>query len=157
MVAKIRSRLPGPRIIQILPTTASSTSAIRDIISAAETYSRSGFYEGSHHQLAKGDRILAARPRHDLVPAPFKAKIDGYLSYWQDKYNGEWPVYPTMIPRQSRLKASERIADQLYFRLLRRFDDVTAAVYSWAPIKLLRRYRGSKRTVPAGSQTVSRA
>jgi hypothetical protein len=121
------------------------------------TADRRGFYEGAHHQLAKGDRILAGRPRNDLVPAQFKAKIDGYLSYWHDKYNGEWPVYLGTIPRQARLKTAGRIADQLYFRLLRRFDDFTAAVYSWAPIKLLRRYRGSKRTVTAGSQTVSRA
>jgi hypothetical protein len=117
------------------------------------TADRQGFYEGEHHQLAKSDRILAARSRADLVSAQFKEKIDVYLSFWRNKYNGEWPVYPKGIPNHAGLKASGRIADRLYFRLLRRFDDATAAVYCWAPIGLLRRYRQSKGTVAESSKT----
>jgi hypothetical protein len=117
------------------------------------TADRRGFYDGAHHQLAKSDRILASRSRADLVSAQFKRKIDAYLSFWHDKYKGEWPVYPKPIPQQARLKASERIADRLYFRILRQFDDFTAAVYCWAPIGILRRYRQFRGTVLAGSKT----
>jgi hypothetical protein len=125
----------------------------QDGMASLGTADRRGFYDGAHHQLAKSDRILAARSHVDLVSAQFKEKIDAYLSFWHDKYNGEWPVYPKAIPEQARLKASERLADRVYFRMLRRFDDVTAAVYCWAPIRILRRYRQSKGTVSAGSKT----
>ena len=78
------------------------------------------------------------------MPAAFKTKIDRYLNFWREKYKGEWPVYPDPIPSAPKLTSSERLSDGLYFRLLRRLDDFTAAVYCWAPIGLLRKYRQSR-------------
>jgi hypothetical protein len=116
------------------------------------TADRRGFYEGAHHQLAKGDRILAARLRDDVVPPSFKAKIDAYLSYWHDEYNGEWPVNPNPMARVPGPKASVRMADRLRFRFLRLLDDLTAAVYCWAPLGPLRRRRESKRAASVSSE-----
>jgi hypothetical protein len=113
------------------------------------TADRRGFYEGAHHSLAKGDRIVSARSRDDLVPPAFKAKIDSYMNLWREKYNGAWPVYPDPLPVASKPASSQRLWDALHLRVLRRFDDFTAAVYCWAPIGLLRKYRKSKNGAPS--------
>ncbi len=106
---------------------------------------RQGFYDGSHHALAKGDRIVASRERKDLVPPDFSRKIDGYIAYWHGKYSGKWPAHPAPGMRSAPAPGRfERMADQALFRLLRKFDAAVAAVYCRAPLSLLNRYRKSK-------------
>lgn len=108
---------------------------------------RQGFYDGSHHDLAKGDRIVVSRIRKEVVPAGFSKKIDGYIAHWHDKYHGDWPAHPApgirTAPGPGRL---ERIVDKTTFWLLRRLDAGVAAFYCWVPIGLLSRYRRLKGT-----------
>ena len=108
---------------------------------------RQGFYDGSHHALAKGDHIVASRKRKDVVPAALSKKIDGYIAYWHNKYHGEWPAHPAPgIRPAAEPSRTERQRDKASFHLLRRLDAAIATFYCWVPIGLLSRYRRSKGT-----------
>jgi hypothetical protein len=114
-------------------------------MASLEGADRSAIYEADHHAGVKSKTIGAKGEREEVLPLPFKSKIDRYVSYWQREYGGSWPLYPKMPagnnPQPGLL---ERTQDEVLFRALRAFDRLTALVYCYAPISLLRRYRAAK-------------
>ncbi|MFZ0769868.1 MAG: sulfotransferase [Candidatus Sulfotelmatobacter sp.] len=108
---------------------------------------RSAIYDADHHAGVKSKTIgaKACKDCDDVLPVPLKSKIDRYVSYWQQEYGGNWPLYPKM-PTGNGLKPGllERSWDEVLFRGLRAFDQFTSLVYCYAPISLLRRYRSAK-------------
>jgi hypothetical protein len=116
-------------------------------MASLEGADRSAIYEADHHAGVKSKTIgaKATKDRDDVLPLPFKNKIDRYVSYWRQEYGGSWPLYPKM-PEGNNLKPGlvERSWDEILFRGLRAFDRFTSLVYCYAPISLLRRYRSAK-------------
>lgn len=116
-------------------------------MASLEGADRSAIYEADHHAGLKSKTIGARKKkdRDEVLPLPFKNKIDRYVAYWQQEYAGSWPLYPKMPagdrPQPGRL---ERSWDGVRFRALRSFDRFTALVYCYAPISLLQRYRSAK-------------
>jgi len=114
-------------------------------MASLEGADRSAIYEADHHARVKSKTIGAKNGREEVLPLPFKSKIDRYVSYWQQECAGTWPQYPKMPegdnPQPGLL---ERTRDEVLFRVLRAFDRFTALVYCYAPISLLRRYRSAK-------------
>jgi hypothetical protein len=115
-----------------------------------EDADRLSFYEGKHHSLAKGDRIVSSQLRVENLPRKFKDKIDRYIALWQEQSNGAFPLYASPAPG-SVCKPSplERVGDGLALWFLRLLDAAVVWIYSWAPLFLLRAWRARKR--PAGA------
>jgi hypothetical protein len=78
------------------------------------------------------------------LPPELDRKIARFVAYWKKESSGSWPVYPRSSGDSEPASLPERIGDELYFRALRALDHFTAFVYCYAPIALLRRYRGAK-------------
>jgi hypothetical protein len=129
-------------------------------MTSLENADRDSFYEGRHHSLVKGDRIVSGGERRETLPTGFKAKIESYTALWRDQY-GDWPVYPKDLPRNTHKPGRlARVKDSLQFSLLRRFDRLVASIYCWAPLDILTAYRARKRAetplLPTESPTQSR-
>ncbi len=106
---------------------------------------RSAIYEADHHTGVKSKTIGLKNGRDEVLPLPFKNKIDRYVSYWQQEYAGSWPLYPkTPVGERTQPSLLERGRDEVLFRVYRAFDRFTALVYCYAPISVLRRYRSAK-------------
>ncbi len=114
-----------------------------------EDADRQSVYEGKHHSLVKGDRIVAGGQRPENLPRKFRDKIDRYVALWREQSKGAFPLYastPTGPVRKAGL--GERIWDRFLLWLLRRLDASVVLIYCWAPLALLRAWRARKR--PAG-------
>jgi hypothetical protein len=119
---------------------------------------RSAIYEADHHAGVKSKTIGPKQGCDEVLSSAFKAKIERYICYWQQEYNGAWPLYPK-LPQGAHPHptAVERAWDEVVFRLWRAFDRFTSLVYCYAPISILRRYRSAKSkpaAVPAEERQV---
>jgi hypothetical protein len=107
---------------------------------------RSAIYEADHHAGVKSNTIRSnGKDRDEVLPLSLQSKIERYVAYWQQEYNGEWPLYPK-LPSGKNPKPGllERTWDAASFRGMRAFDRFTSLVYCNAPISILRRYRSAK-------------
>jgi hypothetical protein len=116
---------------------------------------RLSLYEGRHHSLVKGDRIVSSQQRPENLPPDFKSKIDRYIQLWREQSKGEFPLYAPEAPAAARKPGHwERCTDQLSLWFLRRLDSAVALAFCWAPMPLLKAWRARKRPagilVPAG-------
>jgi hypothetical protein len=113
---------------------------------------RSAIYDGGHHSLVKGDRIVAAverEARQEVLPQELKKKIERYLALWREESDGQWP--PASFPQNGEKNGEgekpsrqERILDWLRYRSLRAFDAAIILIYCFAPIWLLTKFRAYK-------------
>ena len=104
---------------------------------------RSAIYDAPQHTQVKNDHIKPQNETKVELSGELNDKIARYINLWKKQSNGAWPIYSP--PADSKLPSlTERVEDGLYFRILRCFDQFTALVYCYAPIDLLRRYRGAK-------------
>jgi hypothetical protein len=116
-------------------------------MASLEGADRSAIYEADHHAGVKSTtiRLQNGNAQKEVLPLPLKNKVERYVSYWQQQYSGEWPLYPRLPsgnnPQPGLL---ERVWDEALFRGLRAFDRFTSLVYCRAPISLLKRYRSAK-------------
>jgi hypothetical protein len=105
---------------------------------------RSAIYEAPQHAGVKSETIGVKASHKAALPAGLDEKIARYVAYWKKESRGSWPKYPSSSGDAEPTKFMERIGDEIYFRGLRGLDRFTAFVYCYAPIALLRRYRGAK-------------
>jgi hypothetical protein len=124
---------------------------------------RSAIYEAPQHAGVKSEKIGVRKKPNSLLSNKLKQKISRYVAYWKNQSAGSWPVYPSATADPKPAGIFERAQDEIYFQALRAFDRFTAFVYCYAPISLLRRYRGAKSQAeksaseaPALSQTPER-
>ncbi len=105
---------------------------------------RSAIYEAPQHDGVKSEKI-GVKPKDDtMLPAELRSKIARYIAFWKKQSNGVWPLYPVTAGVAQPPGLLERLQDEVYFQGLRAFDRFTAFVYCYAPIAILRRYRGAK-------------
>jgi hypothetical protein len=110
---------------------------------------RSAIYEAPQHAGVKSEKIgVEGKPKAALSPE-LSAKIARYVAYWKKESTGSWPKYPQSAGEAAPASFFERAGDEIYFRALRALDRFTAFVYCYAPIAVLRRYRGAKAQPPA--------
>jgi hypothetical protein len=126
-------------------------------MASLEGADRSAIYEADHHAGVKSTTISVqgGKVRDEVLSEAFINKIERYAYYWQQQYNGAWPLYPKLEGKHTRPSLLERAQDEAKFRFYRAFDKFTSLVYCYAPISLLRRYRAAKAN--PGADTAKRA
>ncbi len=105
---------------------------------------RSAIYDAPQHAGVKTEKIQSNGKRKAELPDDLREKIARYIAYWKKQSDGSWPMYPVNAREVAPAGIVERTKDELYFQALRAFDRFTAFVYCYAPIGILRRYRGAK-------------
>ncbi len=111
---------------------------------------RSAIYDAPQHAGVKTEAIGVSERRKSELPQELANKIARYQALWKKESAGAWPVYPRNV-ESAPAGIAERVQDEVYYRALRAFDRFTAFVYCYAPIAVLRRYRGAK-SQPATAQ-----
>lgn len=104
---------------------------------------RSAIYEAPQHAGVMSEKIGVKAPRKEVLPAELSAKIKRYVAYWKKESGGDWPMYP-VAGEGTPAGLVERTGDGIYYQALRALDHFTAFVYCYAPIGVLRKYRGAK-------------
>ncbi len=112
---------------------------------------RSAIFSHEHHKQVKGEKIVAAATRPEVLSPPLKSKIERYIAYWKEQYGGQWPAYPQVPESFVKPTFLERTWDQAAFKLLQAWDRTVAVAYCFLPIALLRGYRALKRPKHAAS------
>ena len=120
-------------------------------MTSLEGADRSAIYEGEHHAGVNSAKIIAKKPRPEVLSPALKLKIQRYTCYWRKKYGNAWPPAAASLEEEHFQVpgAFERAKDQFLFRAMRVLDSAIVFVYCFAPIGLLRKYRAAK------SQTAS--
>jgi hypothetical protein len=113
-------------------------------MASLEGADRSAIYEAPQHAGVKGGKIGVKALRQEVLPAELSGKIARYVAYWKKESGGVWPMCPANAGDAAPVGIFERTADRIYYRALRALDRFTAFVYCYAPISVLRRYRGAK-------------
>ena len=114
-------------------------------MASLEGADRSAIFSHDHHALVKGKQIVARSSNVEVLPPQLKQKIDRYIAYWRQQSGGLWPAYPLALENSAPASLFERASDRIGFSLLRAWDRITAVIYCFAPLPLLRGYRGRKR------------
>jgi hypothetical protein len=118
-------------------------------MTSLEGADRSAIYEADHHAGVKGKKIFTAGKREEVLPASLKRKVQRYVNYWHREFGGMWPVHPSPDSSSSNLPSlTERMLDTVRYRALRAFDQAVVFLYCFAPIGILRFYRGLKHSTP---------
>ncbi len=106
---------------------------------------RSAIENARHHELVKGNQILASSEVADILPVPLRNKIESYIALWRKQSNNEWPVYPKSLSEAPRkLSLWVRAGDQLSFAAFRAWDLARTAVYPFCPSWIWGKYRNQK-------------
>jgi len=124
-------------------------------MTSLETADRSAIYDAQHHAGVKSKEIFASANREEVLSPSVKNKVQRYLSYWQRIYAGRWPVYP-VAKNDSAKEAGfvERAVDAVIYRSLRVYDQAVVLLYCFAPLGLLRLYRGAYGSTRSSSSPV---
>jgi len=114
-------------------------------MASLEGADRSAIYDGGHHALVKGERIVAPGERAEVLPGNLKSKIERYMSLWREEYSEKWPAsFFQGAADTGKPSLAERLLDRVRFRSLRTFDAAVVLVYCFAPFWVLRRFRALK-------------
>jgi len=113
---------------------------------------RSAIYDGGHHSLVRGQRVIADADRAEILPNKLKRKIERYINMWQRENHGAWPISAGCRNWEQREPSTaERIFDQLLYRSLRGFDFVVNLIHFWVPRRALEAWRRLKQGLPEAS------
>jgi hypothetical protein len=109
-----------------------------------EDADRSPIHDAPHHAGVKGKKIFAGtKDRDELLSPRMMRKIQRYVNFWHREYGGRWPQHPGPDEKsRARLGWIERSMDAIRYHALRIFDEAVIFIYCYAPMRLLRAYRG---------------
>jgi hypothetical protein len=113
-------------------------------MNSLEGADRSAIYNGDHHSLVKSSAIVANRERPEVLSPDFKNKVERYVAFWRQEYNGNWPVNAAVSEGTRPATWLERTRDRLRHGRLRSLDLVIPVLYSLVPIVLWEKYRKAK-------------
>ena len=106
---------------------------------------RSAIYEADHHAMVKSTQIRPSGPREEVLPAELLQKILRYTHLWREQSRGTWPLYFEPLAGDAQNPGwLEQVADAFVYRAYRAFDWAIVPIYCFAPLSLLRMYRGMK-------------
>lgn len=105
---------------------------------------RSAVFEGTHHRALRGNKIVNEFERPEVLDAEWQRKIARYVRLWQKEENG-WPPFPKLKPGDVAEPGwVERQLDGIRYAFWKLFDRFAGAIFSFAPLSVLRRYRARK-------------
>ena len=127
----------------------------RDELANLRDADRSAIFQGAHHSLVRGEKIVST-PRTVILDQAARQKIDGYVKLWKHRYNDEWP--PSVLTDADGVappRLPQRLIDQVAYRAVRAFDQFRQVCFAYAPLALLQSYRSRIRGVrsPEDKQT----
>ncbi|HET6178191.1 MAG TPA: sulfotransferase [Candidatus Sulfotelmatobacter sp.] len=106
---------------------------------------RSAIYEADHHAMVKSTQIRPLGPREEVLPAALLQKILRNTHLWRKQSGGTWPLYCEPLAADAQIPGwLEQFTDSLLYRAYRAFDRAIVPIYCFAPLALLRMYRGMK-------------
>ncbi len=112
---------------------------------------RSAIFQGAHHSLVRGEKIVSA-PRTVILDQAARQTIDGYVKLWKRRYDNEWP--PSVLTDADHValpRLPQRVGNQVAYRAVRAFDQFRQVCFAYAPLALLQSYRSRKarRAIPS--------
>ncbi len=119
----------------------------RDELADLRDADRSAIFQGAHHSLVRGDKIVST-PRTGILDQAARQEIDGYVKLWKRRYNGEWP--PSVLTDADDVALPglpQRVGNQVAYRAVRAFDQFRQVCFAYAPLALLQSYRSRRRGV----------
>lgn len=106
---------------------------------------RTAVFEGGHHKLAMGDKIVAKKERKDALPPALAQKIARYKARWRAKEGDRWMLSARFAKTESRQPTfSERSRDQFFLIASRAWDIVPRICFSILPLSAWQTYRKLK-------------
>ncbi|MFZ0309585.1 MAG: sulfotransferase [Candidatus Sulfotelmatobacter sp.] len=109
-----------------------------------EDADRSPIHDAPHHAGVKGKQIFAGGKKDEVLSPSLQRKIQRYVNFWHREYGGTWPLHPGSNGSNTpRLGWMERLLDGVRYHALRIFDEAVIFIYCFAPMRLLRAYRGA--------------
>lgn len=105
---------------------------------------RSAVFEGAHHKLAKGSRIISRRSRNESLPPGLARKIQRYKSLWKAKAGSSWLLSERFESTADTPGIGERIADHTWVTILRTWDIAPRILFSILPLSIWQAYRRIK-------------
>ena len=127
----------------------------RDELADLRGADRSAIFQGTHHSLVRGDKIVST-PRTVILDQAARQKVEGYVKLWKRRYNDEWP--PSVLTDADDValpRLPQRVGNQVAYRAFRAFDQFRQVCFAYAPLGLLQSYRSRRRGAqfPAAKQT----
>jgi N-acetylglucosaminyldiphosphoundecaprenol N-acetyl-beta-D-mannosaminyltransferase len=106
---------------------------------------RTAVFEGGHHKLAMGDKIVAKKERKESLPVELGKKIARYKTLWKAEWGDKW-MLSARFPQTDVAKPtlSERMKDQLLLLALRTWDILPRICFSVLPLSAWQTYRKLK-------------
>jgi exopolysaccharide biosynthesis WecB/TagA/CpsF family protein len=114
-------------------------------VTVLEGADRSAVFQGAHHALARGNRIVSRREAKEVLSPPLKDKIGRYKALWKAEAGDDWLLCKYFHDLgTAKPSAWERATDHLWFKALRLIDSAPRLLYSCLPTWVWRGYRGLK-------------
>ena len=106
---------------------------------------RTAVFEGGHHKLAMGDKIVAKKEKKETVPPELGAKISRYRALWKSQFGDSWMLSARFSQVDvAKPTLSERIKDRLLMVALRTWDIAPRICFSILPLSAWQAYRKLK-------------
>jgi Sulfotransferase family len=105
---------------------------------------RSAIFEGAHHSLVRGEKIVST-PRAVVLDQAAQREIEGYVKLWKRRYNNEWP--PSVLTDADDValpRFTQRVGDRVAYRAVRAFDQFRQICFAYAPLAWLQSYRSRR-------------
>lgn len=106
---------------------------------------RSAVFEGAHHKLAKGSRIIAKKERQESLPPALTNKIRRYKALWKAEAGEAWLLSRRFSETDAgKPSILEQVADRVKLVFCRVRDNTPRLVFSVLPLVAWRVYRQLK-------------
>ncbi|MCU1296850.1 MAG: hypothetical protein JWO91_1128 [Acidobacteriaceae bacterium] len=110
-------------------------------ITVLDGVDRSALFDGAHHAMAHGSKIVSLQKRPGALPPRLAHKIRRYKALWKAD-DCEWLLCQRLSEcRSPKAGAWERFTDRLLVGMLRIIDEVPRVAYSISPISVWQAYR----------------
>jgi len=113
-------------------------------MNSLEGADRSAIYKGDHHSMVKSAAIVANRERPEVLSPELKNKVERYVVFWRNRYDGKWPLNAAVSHATKPASWFERTRDRIRHGLLRSFDLSVPVLYSLIPVAVWQKYRQAK-------------
>lgn len=106
---------------------------------------RTAVFEGGHHKLAMGTKIVAKKEQKESLPAHLSEKIVRYKALWKAQSGNDWLLTARFADSTAAPpRLWDRFKDQLLFMALRTWDIAPRIVFSLLPLSVWQKYRSLK-------------
>jgi hypothetical protein len=106
---------------------------------------RTGVFEGGHHKMAMGDKIVAKKEKKESLPADLKEKVARYKALWRAEWGDNWMLTARFVQSTATPPGLwSRFMGQIQYQVLRAWDIVPRICFSVLPVSVWQKYRKLK-------------